>query len=78
MGKKLVINCKTHQQEWLDETIEEIADGELRRTKAAADEAIETEKAAKKTAALDKLKLDPKNNDLLIALGLIEPELEAK
>lgn len=69
--KRLVIDCMTGEQALVEYTDEEIARAEADRialeAERAAQEAAETDKAAKRSAAIVKLK----------ALGLTEDEVTA-
>ena len=70
MQDNLIINCRTKKITFTPPTPEQLA--EKARRQAAAIEA--ERKNELKKAALERAKADKKYEDLLILLGIIEPE----
>lgn len=75
LAPAVIINCQTKVTSIVELTLEEKIKRIEEITRAEEKEANEQEKAAIKAAALDKLKLDKRNSDLLLALGLISEPL---
>lgn len=71
----VIVNCQTGVSSIVELTLEEKTKRVEEITQVEAKEAEEKEKAAQKAAALEKLKLDKNNSDLLMALGLISEPL---
>lgn len=75
LAPAVIVNCQTKQISIVELTPEEKIKRVEEITQAEAKEAAEQQKADQKAAALEKLKLDKKNSDLLMALGLISEPL---